>query len=75
MLLSKATCGNSHIHSHTDAGGRAGAAHRSSLGFSLLPKGTWTCRPGESKSLVVNNEMMIKEIGERSVTQQKIQME
>ena len=46
MILSKATYSNSYIHALM---AMQGADTYVSLGFSILPKGTLTCRPGELK--------------------------
>ena len=50
MLLLKATHSNSFIHTRTVAAAMQGADQHitSSFGFSILPKDTSTCRPGES---------------------------
>ena len=50
MLFSKATYSNSYLHTLMAVAAMQSAEHNTggSLGFSILPKDTLTCRPGES---------------------------
>ena len=61
-FLSKATYSNSHIPSYTVGGAAAmqGADQhtRSILGFSILPKVTSTCRPGETNQQPSDNKTL-----------------
>ena len=61
MLLSKTTYSNSYIHTLMVVAAMQGADQhiRSSLGFSILPKDTWTCRPGELNQRCSDNETLV----------------
>lgn len=62
-LLSKVTNSLLYIHSYTDGGGcheRCRPAHQEQggLGFSVLPKDSLTCKPGELNQQPSNNKML-----------------
>ena len=61
MVFYKMTCSNSYIHTLMAVAAMQGADQhiRSSLGFSILPKDTLTCRPGELNQQPSNNKMLV----------------